>query len=99
VLIVLWAGLLEHPGGESIQVHLAELRRVVDPSGSAVRAAGRRLSDAGVLHGSDRDAVGTFWEVPREGFARLLGAGVDPAELEVGARRWRELRGKPSEPP
>jgi hypothetical protein len=51
------------PGEAVFQVHLDELRRTLDPAGTAVRTAGRRLSQAGAIDHTGRDSRGAFWAI------------------------------------
>ena len=51
------------PSGEPLRVELAELRRLVDPQGRAVREAGARLGRAGALVSAARSAGGAVWVV------------------------------------
>jgi len=90
MLLALWSELLDLDPGATVRVHLDDLRRAFDPEGTGVRDLGRTLRDSGGLIRSDRDEHGSFWEVGRAGFDRLLGPGVDPRELDAAARRWRE---------
>ena len=49
--------------GSSVRVYLDELRAGADPSGSSVRAAGRRLTALGAIERAGRDARGTYWSI------------------------------------
>jgi len=89
ILLALWSELLDLDAREPARFYLAELRRTFDPMGAGVREVGRLLRDVGALVRADRDERGTFWEVGRGGFERLLGPGVDPRSLDDASRRWR----------
>jgi len=87
--LVIWAAFLDAGSAESLRVPLRRLRAAVDPEGSRVREAGRRLRSSGVLLSSDRDSEGAGWELQRSGVAELLGPGVGSEELAEATRRWR----------
>jgi hypothetical protein len=90
MVLAIWSELLDRSGPSTSRFYLEELRRTFDPSGERVREVGRQLKAAGALVRSDRDELGSFWEVARPGFDRLLARGVDPGALDSAARRWRE---------
>lgn len=49
------------PPGELLRVELAELRRRLDPGGTAVRRAGSQLSAVGAIVSVERTDAGTVW--------------------------------------
>ncbi len=89
MILAIWSEILDSENGVAVRILLDELRAIFDPPGEEVRSLGRRLREEGVLLRSDRDEQGTYWEVGRAGFERLLGPGVDPRELDDASRRWR----------
>ena len=97
--LVLWAGFLDSGAERTLRVRLEALREHADPAGAEVRALGRRLQEAGLLVANDRDASGSYWDVAREGFERILGGGVDPAELARATDSWRRMRAGAVLPP
>lgn len=52
--------------GQPLRVELSELRRAVDPEGSAVREAGARLGRTGALVSTLRSAGGSVWVLDPE---------------------------------
>jgi energy-coupling factor transporter ATP-binding protein EcfA2 len=55
----------EDAGDSPVRISLADLRREVDPSGRAVRAAGAALGRSGALVRTGRDSVGPCWWIDR----------------------------------
>ena len=53
----------EVPPGSSLEVSLAELRRAVDPGGTAVRVAGAVLRRAGAIVAVEHNAAGGVWRI------------------------------------
>jgi hypothetical protein len=90
IALAIWSELLDRSGPEKARFYLDDLRRVFDSTGERVRDVGRQLKAAGALVRSDRDERGSFWEVARPGFERLLARGVDPSALDAAARRWHD---------
>jgi len=76
------------PAGASLRISLEELRREVDPDGTAVRVAGSVLSRAGAIVGTERSNAGTVWRIAPDRIPRpgLPGTSENPRAGSEGAQ-------------
>ncbi len=96
LLEVLRAALESAPGRETVELPLAAVRRILDPSGAGVRDLGRRLANAGAILERRRGESGTIWLLAARAVEPLLPTPPDPATIERARECWRQVAAEAS---
>ncbi len=93
---LLRAAIEGSPGAETVEIPLGAVRRLLDPTGEAVRELGRRLSTAGAIVERRRSEAGPAWVLRCAVVLPLLPPPPDPETAEEARQRWRRVTEKPS---